>query len=228
MGGGEGINRPHDYRPHLSRTRRFFKCGKDQVNVASVTPSFYNLGMVEPRIYKTPAHIRERTNARNHALRAAGGEIWQERLKYFREARKKFRSSEKGRAAHKDKRKGKAFKTHLVQRARLRGRRRGFESTITVADLEWPDFCPVLGIRLEYPVRGGTNSGPIKDGYPSLDRWDCSKGYVPGNVVVISYRANTLKNNATAEELDAVAAYTRFGLTGCVVRDNQFGGALTV
>lgn len=44
----------------------------------------------------------------------------------------------------------------------------------------------------------------------SLDRIDNSKGYVRGNVMVISLRANAIKNNATAEELTAVAAYAAF------------------
>lgn len=41
-------------------------------------------------------------------------------------------------------------------------------------------------------------------GSPSLDRIDSSKGYVKGNVRVISARANMLKNNATVEELTLV------------------------
>jgi hypothetical protein len=40
-----------------------------------------------------------------------------------------------------------------------------------------------------------------------LDRIDNNEGYVKGNVAVISFRANTLKNNATAEELRAIADY---------------------
>lgn len=41
---------------------------------------------------------------------------------------------------------------------------------------------------------------------PSLDRLDSSKGYVKGNVRVISKRANQLKNNATVEEMRMVLA----------------------
>ena len=36
---------------------------------------------------------------------------------------------------------------------------------------------------------------------PSLDRIDSTKGYVPGNVWVISNKANRMKSNAAAEEL---------------------------
>jgi hypothetical protein len=41
---------------------------------------------------------------------------------------------------------------------------------------------------------------------PSLDRIDNTKGYVPGNVWVISWRANDLKRNATLEELKLLVA----------------------
>lgn len=63
-----------------------------------------------------------------------------------------------------------------------------------------PIYCPVLGIKL---VPGGQ----IKDHSPSLDRIDNTKGYVKGNVHVISDRANRLKSDGTPEELMKVALY---------------------
>lgn len=63
-----------------------------------------------------------------------------------------------------------------------------------------PEFCPVLGMRLE-PGNGLSASSP------SLDRFDPEKGYTKGNVRVISARANTLKSNATPDELRKVLAY---------------------
>ena len=55
-----------------------------------------------------------------------------------------------------------------------------------------PTKCPILGIELRY--RGGDNS-------PSLDRIDSTLGYIKGNVQYISKRANTIKSNATVEEI---------------------------
>ena len=43
----------------------------------------------------------------------------------------------------------------------------------------------------------------------SLDCIIPELGYVPGNVAVISRRANTIKNDATIEELELVLAYMK-------------------
>jgi hypothetical protein len=62
----------------------------------------------------------------------------------------------------------------------------------------WPvdGLCPALGVEM-------------KDGEsaPSLDRIDPSFGYVPGNIAVISKRANTIKTNATTDEVRRVAEW---------------------
>jgi hypothetical protein len=60
--------------------------------------------------------------------------------------------------------------------------------------------CPILGIPLSWSSmrEGGYQLLPSS---PSLDRIDPAKGYVKGNVWIISHRANTIKNNATHEEL---------------------------
>jgi hypothetical protein len=63
-----------------------------------------------------------------------------------------------------------------------------------------PERCPVLGFPL-------TTDGP-RDTRASLDRIVPSLGYVPGNVRVISFRANRIKSDATPDELRAVLAYS--------------------
>jgi hypothetical protein len=63
--------------------------------------------------------------------------------------------------------------------------------------------CPILGISLEWSLNRDNGSSPMAAS-PSLDRIDPTKGYVKGNVWIISHRANRIKNDATHEELKLV------------------------
>lgn len=83
--------------------------------------------------------------------------------------------------------------------ARSRAKRRGLEFTISESDISVPTQCPVLGIEIK------VGQGNPTDNSPTLDRIDTSRGYVPGNVSVISYRANRIKNDSTPEELRLLA-----------------------
>lgn len=85
----------------------------------------------------------------------------------------------------------------LYESAKYRAARKGVEFSITIEDIIVPDTCPVFGTPFE------SNSWQAA----SLDRVVPTLGYVPGNVVVISKRANAIKNDASAEELRAVAGY---------------------
>ena len=68
---------------------------------------------------------------------------------------------------------------------------------ITVADIaNIPEKCPVLGIPLKQVWLEGGRS----DNSPSIDKFIPEKGYVKGNIHIISYRANRLKNDGTPEE----------------------------
>lgn len=68
---------------------------------------------------------------------------------------------------------------------------------------EMPDTCPILGVPLNYA--GG--SPRDRDYSPSIDRIDSSRGYNSGNVHVISWRANRIKNDSTPDELLKIAIY---------------------
>jgi hypothetical protein len=93
---------------------------------------------------------------------------------------------------------------HMIRRAKTRSTKKGFEFNIDVSDiLPLPDFCPVLG----FPLR--ISEIPQDPCAYSLDRIDNSKGYIKGNVIVMSYKANRLKNDGTAEEHEAIAAWMR-------------------
>lgn len=91
----------------------------------------------------------------------------------------------------------------VLYQARLRAKRKGIPFDITEGDIEVPEVCPVLGMRLEMAV------GAVKDNSPSLDRIDPVLGYVRGNVVVLSHRANRIKSDGTADEHERVAAWLR-------------------
>jgi hypothetical protein len=97
----------------------------------------------------------------------------------------------------------------LLAKALSRARRRGMDATVQLEDISFPEKCPVLGILLDYTTPVGHRKQ--KDHSPSLDRLDNSKGYVPGNVVVISLRANLLKKDATLFELEKLVNYMKYG-----------------
>ena len=81
----------------------------------------------------------------------------------------------------------------------------GYEFNLSVDDIQIPEICPVLGIPV-FVV-----DGVMGDNSPSLDRLDPSKGYVKGNVNVISWRANNLKKDASTDELKLIIAYMEGG-----------------
>lgn len=72
---------------------------------------------------------------------------------------------------------------------------------IEFGDLYWPTHCPILGIELDYFAEGQ------QDNSVSFDRIDNSLGYTKGNVQVLSWRANRLKNDGTAAELRRIADF---------------------
>lgn len=93
----------------------------------------------------------------------------------------------------------------MVDGARRRAKQRGLAFTITRADVRIPSHCPALGIKLG---KGGKRQAC--DNSPSLDRIDNTKGYIPGNVVVVSNLANQIKSTATYAQVRAVADFYEF------------------
>lgn len=98
----------------------------------------------------------------------------------------------------------------LLSSAKRRAKDRGLEITIDVSDIVIPDVCPILGIT----IITGSNNGKQKDSSPSLDRIDNTKGYIKGNVWVISWRANKIKSNSSLEELEKMVIALRSKLKG--------------
>lgn len=83
------------------------------------------------------------------------------------------------------------------------GNQKHARSALTVEDYKnaYTEKCPLLGIELTYEKFTG-NVPP--NNYATLDRIDSSKGYTADNVHIVCYRANTLKNSATIEEMETI------------------------
>lgn len=88
---------------------------------------------------------------------------------------------------------------YLYQSAKARAKQRGEVFDISLEDIEVPKVCPIFGIPMHY------HRGTKQDDSYSLDRIDSSKGYIKGNVWVISLRANRIKNDSTPSELRLIA-----------------------
>ena len=94
-------------------------------------------------------------------------------------------------------------KYRLWNAAKERAKKREWNFDIDPWDCEIPETCPVLSIPL---VKG---KGKQHAGSPTLDRVDSSKGYIKGNVRVISQRANSLKQDASIEQLELLISYMK-------------------
>jgi hypothetical protein len=110
-------------------------------------------------------------------------------------------------AANRDRSRAIARRTYekrivakLLYVAKGRARREGVSFDLVEADVVIPVACPILGI----PIAVSEGKGGM-DNSPSLDRLVPELGYVPGNVEVVSFRANTIKNRGTAAEHRAIA-----------------------
>ncbi|RTL05380.1 hypothetical protein EKK58_08260 [Candidatus Dependentiae bacterium] len=79
---------------------------------------------------------------------------------------------------------------------KARAKRLGVAFDLELEDIKAPEICPILGIKLRVNIGGAP--GPDS---PSVDRLDPTKGYTKDNIQVISNKANTMKHNASSEEL---------------------------
>lgn len=95
---------------------------------------------------------------------------------------------------------------YLQQRDKFRAKkanaiRIGYTWNIDFSDIIWHECCPILGIKLDYYAHS------VQENSPSFDQIDAGRGYIKGNVHVISWRANRIKNNGTSQEHRQIADY---------------------
>lgn len=125
------------------------------------------------------------------------GNSWCYSCKY--EYEKSYRASHpKPRSAPWKKNMDSWFKQKLFT-LKYNAKRSNREFTITEDDLRnaYTDYCPIFGIKLRY-IEDGKSKFKTN---VSVDRIDSTKGYIPGNIWIISLKANICKSDLTIKEL---------------------------
>ena len=94
---------------------------------------------------------------------------------------------------------------HLLGEIRKRAKANNLDFDITLENFRSlyngsVTHCPILGIALNY-----TAIDKYGDDSASIDRIIPSKGYVMSNIAIVSYKANRIKNNGTADEHRKIA-----------------------
>lgn len=88
------------------------------------------------------------------------------------------------------------WEEYMWKQAKRRSARSGLDFDIDVSDIVIPTHCPYLGIEITKIFGQG-----VVWSNPSLDRIDNNKGYIKGNVQVLSRRANSVKQDLSLKEL---------------------------
>lgn len=183
----------HRRNPAKSRGVKCRRCGADEWHWK--TDGRKNAGgswVCRPCVNKRRTHRREKNRAQINETK---------RRWYRRHLERRYKWA----LANPVRRTAGALKSHATRRSRIHG----LECSITTDCVEQmlirQPRCPVFGTV--FPV-GPHGRGLVPES-PSLDRLDPNKGYVVGNVALISHRANSMKRDATLAELEKLVAWMR-------------------
>lgn len=99
----------------------------------------------------------------------------------------------------------KNIESTLITKAKIRARKLGLSFSLSKQDIKIPEFCPILGLKLQ------VSSNKVSDSSPTLDRLNGNLGYIKENVAVISHKANRIKNNSSFEELEKIYFWWKNG-----------------
>ena len=84
----------------------------------------------------------------------------------------------------------------LLLRAKANSKNRKLDFNLELNDIIIPKYCPYLGVELLTGYKDSKHQH-----YATNDRIDSKMGYVKGNLQIISKLANTMKSNATEDQL---------------------------
>ena len=98
---------------------------------------------------------------------------------------------------------------------KTRAKKYNYDFNIEISDIKIPERCPVLNIPLLFDNK-------IKDklSSPSVDRIDSLKGYTKDNIIIVSYKVNMIKNNATIDQIEKL--YNNWFNISCEFSDEDF------
>lgn len=169
----------------------------------------------EKKLARDKVRGKEYREENKEVLKQKNKEYYEQNKEQLKERHKKNRLEKYRADPKKDMAEQKQWKInnierYLVQSARNRAKKYNLPFDITHEDVVIPEFCPYLGIKL-IPFSEWSS--------PSLDKIIPELGYVKGNIQVISTKANTMKNNATQDELVRFAESVLKMNTGRIAAD---------
>src|SRR5262245_23786745 len=138
-----------------------------------------------PKRYRNGACAQCRTEAKARWRAKLGEDAfvnWRrqyDKKAYHRPGTKTYEYRRNFRASRKE----KNPRGYLYTEVRARALKEGIEINITVEDITIPECCPVFGTPLKFTPRIRTADTP------SVDRIDSTRGYIKGNIIVVSWRA---------------------------------------
>lgn len=137
----------------------------------------------------------------------AGG--WRQDTSNRKQINARWNVSNKGMAAKqrwREKNPKRAWCVHIINGMKRRATQKGVPFDITPVQLLdiTPDRCPIFGTEFSF-----INNGVMTAESPSVDRLNPKQGYVVGNVVVISMKANNIKSAYAADDVAKVADWMR-------------------
>lgn len=89
----------------------------------------------------------------------------------------------------------RGYVKHMINNAKRRAEEKGISFELSEDDIIIPDKCPILEVPLVVGTKGDYEYSP------SIDRVDNSLGYTKDNIMIISKKANSMKNSASPTEL---------------------------
>lgn len=95
-------------------------------------------------------------------------------------------------------------KQQLILKLKAQAKLKNVEFNITKNDIDWIEYCPIMDIKIDYYT-----SQFRKQNTASFDRKNSNRGYVKGNVFIISNIANMRKSDLNIKQIERLLNYVK-------------------